>query len=186
MSYLTNPYRYVSEPAGTIKAFKTVYAGNSRTSLGINDSGDIVSDDRDWDYWADMVSATEWGIFQRANGSPDEMSFNPNTYDSGTDQALTIKITHDSGTVTDCQYYVNAIEVTPSFSFVAHGDGTQVGFAQIDSSIATGTKMQLSLASQAWTILQGSPTVSTTSHTNDTMTRTSESGVDQICTTPLV
>ena len=147
----------------TIEVSKPDFSGNSMVKMGLNDGGTIVADYNNWDYYIVMINATEWEI----KSGTDEMSINPATYDTSPHVAK-IVLTESGGAITDAKYYVNNVEVTPSFSFTERGSIGKTGFTLLGSYNSEGnTKAVLNRTQQSYVNLSNA-TITTTSHTDDT------------------
>ena len=161
-----------------IEISKPNFDGNSMVKIGLHDGDDIISDYNAWNYWIVMLSATEWEI---RSGSSDEMTINPNTYSSSPHVAK-ILLTESGGSIIDCQYFVNGVEITPSFSFTARGSVDKTGFSMMGSyNDPHTTQSVLNLTTQSFVNLADS-TITTTSHTNDTQEADSETAARQYVT----
>lgn len=137
----------------------------------------ILSDvytDSPIDYSIMMVTATEWELYQ----GTDSMTINPNTYDSAPHVAK-IVLTESGGAITSCKYYVNAVEVTPSFSFSAKGSIGKTGYCLLANANNVGQDMITN--SGKWILISAGVALSTTSVTDDTATKSSGIGADQFC-----
>ena len=160
--------------ATQIECYKTYFSGNNRVVVALSDS---TSGTSNWDYYINMTSATQWHLLQ----GTDEMSINPNTYSTSTPHKAKIVITESGGSITDCKYYVNDVEVTPSFSFVGKGNPGKTAFCQFPSANDNG--QDCITTSNKWESQAGTDiTISTTTNPDDTATKAITGGSPLVAT----
>lgn len=162
-----------------ISCYRSAFpAGNLNSYFGLDDTP-TTTPVNNHDYWISFMGENEWEIRQ---GSSDEMTIDPDDYSTTTPHVAKIVLTESGGAITSCKYYCNDVEITPSFSFSAKGSTGKTGFCLFKSVNPSGLDFVLNNSAQSWTSALNSPTISTTSHTNDTAEATSAS-LTQIATT---
>lgn len=149
-----------------IAAYKTYFEDNDRTNLYLT-SGSVSSTP---DYSIMMVSENEWELYQGSTS----MTIDPATYSSAPHVAK-IVLTQSLTAITSCKYYVNGVEVTPSFSFAAVGDIDKTGHCFFPS--ANNSAQNMITTTGKWTLNTAGAVISTTTNEDDTVTKTTSGDV---------
>ncbi len=167
-NFVINPYIVVPPtPEIAISCEMTAApAGSNITSFGFSDDPSATVKGQ---YGINIYSGTEVEITQ--NNQTDETSIDPSTLASA---PFTYKIvlTESGGAIASCTYTVNGVTMSPSFSFSAVGSTGKTGQLYFNEATVSGTKIQLHTTDKKWvTVDSSSPTISTTTNTDDTATR---------------